>query len=131
MKIGLDMHGVLDDAAAFFALITPLLIAAGHEVHIITGSEDRPELREKLQSLGIQYTHLFSIVSYHKSIGTEVWYKGKNDPWMDKDVWDKTKALYCAREGIDIHLDDSAEYGKHFVTPFFLFKNAGPERMPL
>ena len=37
-KLGLDLHGVSDTAVDFFSLITKLLVANGHEVHLLTGS---------------------------------------------------------------------------------------------
>ena len=38
MKIGVDIHGVLDDNK-FFKRMTKLFVANGDEVHIITGKE--------------------------------------------------------------------------------------------
>ena len=121
MKLGLDFHGVCDDKPRIFSILTELLVGAGHEVHIITGEEDTPLLREKLKALRIHYTHLFSIASYHKSIGTKMWNDKKNTPWMDQEIWDVTKAWYCNKHKIDLHIDDSEDYGKHFKTSYLLF----------
>jgi hypothetical protein len=90
-------------------------------VHILTGEEDTPILREKLNTLNIYYTHLFSIASYHKSIGTKMWQDEKNTPWMDQEMWNVTKAQYCIKNKIDMHIDDSDTYGKYFKTPYLLF----------
>jgi len=124
MKIGIDYHGVIDAVPEFFAILTQLLIKAGHEVHIITGTKDSPKFRKKLKSLGIKFTHLFSISSYHEKRGTKVWYadKNKNNPWMDADAWNKTKAHYCEQNSIDYHFDDTEKYATYFNTPFLLFK---------
>lgn len=134
MKIGLDVHGVIDKAPEIFAPLTKILRDEGHEVHVITGRELCSELFEKLDGLGIRYNKVFSITSYHKEIGTHVSYKGGDptQPLIAPPKWDATKAEYCAREKIDIHIDDSAEYGKHFVgtnTQYILFNEAVEELM--
>jgi len=122
MKIGLDFHGVIDTMSEFLSELSGLLVSNGHEVHVITGEEDSKKLREKLQALQISYTHLFSIASYHKSIGTNMWYDDKDTPWLNDELWDKTKAVYCAKHEIDLHLDDSDIYCKHFMTPYAQIK---------
>jgi len=37
MKVGLDIHGVVDVRPEFFSELSKLLVSNGHEVHIITG----------------------------------------------------------------------------------------------
>jgi hypothetical protein len=101
--------------------LTELLILAGHEVYVITGSEDTPLFRKKLKDLKIQYTEVFSITSYHKFIGTKIKLDKKGNPWMSRKIWDKTKAWYCKKKKINLHIDDSEIYGKYFTTPYLLF----------
>ena len=126
MKLGLDLHGVVDKDPKIFSLNTNALVTNGHEVHIITGEEDSEKLRNALEFLKIRYTHLFSISTHHKQSGTEMRYDENGNPWMDKEVWNTTKALYCEKIGIDLHIDDSEVYGRYFKTPYFLFtKNMG------
>jgi hypothetical protein len=114
MKVGLDFHGVIDADPEFFAVETELLIKAGHEIHIITGHEYTKDFSNHLKSLGIHWTHLFSMVSYHKEIGTKITYDAKGDPWMEDVLWNPTKADYCLREGIDLIIDDSHVYSRFF-----------------
>jgi hypothetical protein len=116
MLIGFDFHGVLDTYEVFREL-TGILVSNGHEVHIITGEENSNFFRKTLKNLNVKYTKIFSITSYHKKKGTPVDYD-KNGPWMDKELWNKTKANYCKRNKINFHIDDSLEYGLHFTTPF-------------
>ena len=116
IKLGLDMHGVIDSDPTFFHLFTRHLIDKGHEVHIITGKELGPVLDDELDKCCVDYTQIFSITSYHKSIGTYVSYKDGNPEWplIAPPKWDPTKAMYCKREDIDIMIDDSAVYGLYF-----------------
>ena len=129
MKIGFDFHGILDiflqpntvvRAPAVFKILADLLLDAGHEVYIITGEENTLAFRNELARLGIRYTKIFSITTYHKRKGTSVRYDKNGEPWLDKDLWNRTKADYCRRNKIDLHIDDSAIYGKYFTTPFLL-----------
>lgn len=116
MKIGIDFHGVIDAKPQMFSIFTQRLIDAGHEVHVITGHELTPEFIDRLNSYHIFWTYIFSIATHHKEIGTTMHYDEKNTPWMDKDVWNKTKSIYCKKNSIDLHIDDSKTYGLHFET---------------
>lgn len=122
MKIGLDFHGVIDADPELFSSVSRRLTKDGHEIHILTGEEDTPELRGKLKDFKIHYTHLLSITTYHKSIGTKVTYDKDGRPWMDDETWDRTKGDYCRKYNIDFHVDDSDTYGKYFTTSYFKFK---------
>lgn len=122
MKLGLDLHNVIDREPLTFSIISQLLVRRGHEVHVITGEELSSRLTSVLEQLRISYTHLFSISSYHKSIGTEIRYDENNTPWMDQEIWNVTKAWYCNKHRINLHIDDSEVYGKYFKTPYLLFR---------
>lgn len=116
LKIGLDVHGVINKDPAFFSVLSNRLIKQCHEVHLLTGKEIGSILAKEIVDSGVSFTKLFSITTYHKSIGTYVAYKDGNPEWpmIAPPKWDRTKADYCAREGIDIMIDDSEIYGKYF-----------------
>lgn len=116
MKIGIDVHGVIDSAPEVFSRLTRILSIQGHEIHIITGGELCDELLQKLDTLEITYHKVFSITSYHKKIGTHMVFKNgdPSHPMIAPTKWDPTKAEYCDKEGIDIHIDDSEVYKRYF-----------------
>lgn len=122
MKFGLDFHGVINKKPEMFSALSHALVQAGHEVHIITGPR-RNKIEEDLKNFNIAFTHFYSIVEYEEARGTEIFWDSKGDPYMDMAIWKRAKSEYCKREGIDLHIDDSAEYGEHFSTPFSLFKH--------
>jgi hypothetical protein len=111
----------MDEVPELFSVLSKTLVDAGHQVYVITGPPDGPRLREELQRLNITYTHLFSIVDYHKSIGTEMMVDDKGNHYLDDYLWDKTKGDFCLREGIDLHIDDSDSYSFFFKTPYCRF----------
>ena len=115
MRIGLDVHGVLDHPVhgPIFTIFSHDWIMAKHEVHIITGKEWEKTV-DKLKDIGVAYTHHFSIADYHKEIGTPMTYKDPENPFLDSYLWDRTKADYCRQMQIDIHFDDSPVYGQYF-----------------
>jgi len=118
MIIGLDIHGVIDTDPKFFAKLTKCLRLNHHEVYIITGVEHNARLDKELIRFGVQFDSIFSITSYHKDLGTPIEYK-KGDltqPMIDDKLWDMTKAQYCDKWGVDIHIDDLSIYGKYFNT---------------
>lgn len=118
MKIGLDIHGVCTEHPKFFAELTKLFIAAGHEIFIITGKRVCDGALEEIENLGISYTHFHSIADYHTEIGTEMWLSERGHPWLDGELWDRTKGDYCKINEIDFCIDDTERYGKYFSTPF-------------
>jgi hypothetical protein len=133
MKIGIDIHGVVTKHKKFFKELSKLFISAGHEVHVLTGSSVDPKTKygrktiKEIEDLGIEYTHLFSIIDYHHSIGTEIEYEDSENPWMDGVLWDKAKGDYCKEHEIDIMFDDTRRYGDYFSTPFVHFLSIKPE----
>lgn len=122
-KVGLDIHGVCDKNPSFFSKLSLSTVRGNGEVHVITGAHITDELKIKLHGFGIVWTHLFSIADYHKKIGTKIWYNEKGTPCMDDVTWDKTKGDYCAKNSIDMHVDDTERYGLYFTTPFLLYKH--------
>jgi hypothetical protein len=115
IKVGLDIHGVIDRYPEFFSFLSATLIDAGHEVHIITGQKFSRELISKLQKLKIFWTKIHSITNFNERRGVKIKYKGLNHPWMDPRAWNSAKARICMEEKIDVHFDDSCVYGKWFV----------------
>ena len=118
-KIGLDLHGVITYMPEFFAFFTKAMIAAGAEVHIITGGATDDDKR-LLEEHDIRYTHFFSIVDHHRAKGTPT---SKKHPKYGFDMiddleWDKTKGEYCEKHGISLHIDDTLIYNDFFTTPF-------------
>jgi len=118
IKIGIDIGGVIDKLCPLFAVLSNLLVDNGHEVHIITGQEEKDEIKDKLKEWCIKYTHFFSVTDYQRSQGVTITYDAKGTPWMDGEIWDRTKGEYCKREGIDMHFDDSGKYGEFFSTVY-------------
>lgn len=122
LKVGLDVHGICDANPEFFSELSRLLVNNNHEVHIITGRRVRDGALEEIKELGISYTNFFSIADYHEEIGTKVWEDDNGNPWLEGELWDKTKGEYCKRHRIDFHIDDTERYGEYFETPFMLSK---------
>jgi UDP:flavonoid glycosyltransferase YjiC (YdhE family) len=130
MKIGLDLHGVIDARPQFFAELSQALVQAGHEVHILTGPPVTDELKDELASYGVVYTHLFSIVDYHREKKTPGMFQdAKGNWWLDPYNWDKTKAEYCTEHSIELHFDDSESYKYFFKTPYARFFSCDTHRI--
>ena len=122
-KIGLDLHGILNDNPVFVEM-GKLFVAAGHEVHVITGLQYKTYIKRELKGLklkkDVHYTHFFSIADHLIEEGKLLKMDDEDNPFFRPKDWDRAKGKYCKREQIDIHFDDSFEYGKYFSTPFFL-----------
>ena len=95
IKVGFDIGGVCNKSPLLFAVLSNLLVNNGHEVHIITGQEETNELKEQLKKMCIKYTHFFSITDYQRKLGTTITYDENGTPWMDEEIWNKTKGEYC------------------------------------
>jgi hypothetical protein len=119
-KLGLDWHGVLDAMIPEMAWLTRAIVAAGGEVHIMTGMKWTPECDVQLKEWGVHYTHTFSIRDHHDKLGTPTpnWNEKYKFWGIDDDIWDQTKADYCREHEITLCLDDTMNYLKYFTTPF-------------
>ena len=116
MKIGFDVHGVIDKNYSTFAFLSKIWGANGHEVHIVTGNRKNHSIEEILYKYNIVYTHFFSVTDYLIEHGYNHTIDDKNNLWFDEDVWNCQKGNYASRVGLDIHYDDSDVYGKYFPT---------------
>ena len=123
MKLSLDLHGVLDDLPGTMKMLMEAVVLSGGEVHILTGSTTE-KAKKELSDLGFEYrihfTHVMGLPDWleergYASVGVDPIYGNKM--YSDED-WYKGKALYCWWSQIDLHLDDTIEYGEHFTTPF-------------
>lgn len=129
MKLGLDIHGVIDSNPESFAFMSQSVITGGGEVHIITGGSWTSELEEQLKGYGIGWTSHFSVYDYLldsgiDSIGTIQFPDGTIQKKFDYHLWDTIKAGYCRSNNIDLHIDDTEVYSKYFTTPFLLYKSS-------
>ena len=124
MKIGIDHHGVLDNNPVFKEM-GKLFVAAGHEVHIITGAQFNNVVQKKFRKMGVEkgvhFTHYFAITDYLLQHGEKVTWKN-NNPSFDRKRWDVVKSIYCRENTIDLHFDDSEAYAKFFDTPICIKK---------
>ena len=120
-KLAIDIHGVCNKAPEFFALISRLLIENNNEIHVLTGRRISDGAMDEIKELGISYTHFFSISDHHRESGTDMDIIDGN-PWMDDEIWDRSKGDYCKKHQIDFCIDDTERYGQYFETPFALIK---------
>jgi hypothetical protein len=129
MKLGLDIHGVIDSNPKSFAFMSQSVVSSGGEVHIITGGSWTTELEEQLKGYGIKWTSHFSVYDYLvdsgiDSVGTIQFPDGTIQKKFDYELWDTIKAGYCRSNEIDLHIDDTEVYSKYFTTPFLLYKSS-------
>lgn len=127
LKVGIDIHGVIDVRPDFFSTLSKLLVDNLHEVHVITGAKIDHDIKY-LKKHKIHFTHLFSITDHHSNKGTPIVWDKNGDPHFDAYTWDKTKAEYCKEQGIDLHFDDSDTYNYFFKTPYARFYSKDTHR---
>ncbi len=128
LKIGFDVHGVIDTHPELYSALSHALVSADHEVHIITGVKEA-SIKDKLDNVwNIKYTHFFSIYQQMEDQGYTIEHGDCDHPWFDHDTWDKAKAQYCKWNNVDLHIDDSPKYGEHFSTLYLLQRD--PTKTP-
>ena len=113
LKVGIDIHGVIDAFPEKFKLLSLALINDGAEVHIITGIKRSRSIDLMLDKAGIKFTHFFSIVDYLEATDQSVEWKNEL-PYADKETWNNAKRNYCQRMNIDLMIDDSSVYRDTF-----------------
>lgn len=123
MKFSFDIHGVIDALPKVFVFLSKAIIAAGGEVHIITGGTWSKELEQKLKDFGMVWTHHISVYDFLIEskvpiVGQIQFPDGTIQQQFADGYWDKAKADYCQKNQIDLHIDDTLIYNEHFTTPF-------------
>ena len=114
MKVGFDIHGVIDTFGPFPDMARQMIADDSVEVYIISGLA-RAEADESIgHIIDLDRIKYFSIADYLESRpDVEVkWIDGL--PWADETAWNHAKADYCQEEGIDILFDDSKVYAETF-----------------
>lgn len=125
MKIGIDFHGVITDNPKFWLLMIEMWLNHNIEVHVMTGARYETFSRKCDElDITITYTEFFSISDFHaKHNPSKINLTDPEHPHIeDKELWDKTKAEYAMYYDLDLVIDDTADYGKYFKTPFLLYK---------
>ncbi len=114
MKIGFDIHGVIDTFKPFQEMARRMIDDDSIEVYIISGLARAEAYKQIGHIIDLDRIKYFSIVDYLETRpDVEVkWIDGL--PWADETAWNKEKADYCQEEGIDILFDDSEVYAKTF-----------------
>ena len=115
MKLGFDIHGVIDTFPVFQEMIKNMVGDNRVEIHVISGLSEK-EVHGQIGHLIPldQITGYFSIADYLSTKPGVIveWRNGM--PWADEEEWNKAKAAYCVEKGIDIMFDDSPMYAKYF-----------------
>lgn len=115
-KIGVDFHGVINTKPDFFREFCRAALKIGLEVYIISGGP-RETILAYLNQYQIPYTKLWCIFDYYEQ-RHQVEFYDDGSFRIDDELWNKAKAEYCKEHNICIHIDDSAIYGREFVTPY-------------
>ena len=136
MRIGIDLHGVIDSDPDFFKKLLKYLISSGIEVHIVSGPpvvEIISELEELKIEEKIHYHKVHSIVDFLKKSGVVMWNDEKGRWWSNEKDWCNSKSWICWKYGIDCMVDDKVMYKAGFDSfgiSFILF-NGVRERIKL
>jgi len=126
-KIGVDLHGVIDDDITFFKGLLEIFYFASIEIYVISGppvKDIEQELEEYGFKKGLHYQHVASVVDHLKNKGVQMWIGQEGTWWASDDEWWSAKAEICDNKNIDLMIDDSEEYEKAFKkirTKFLLY----------
>lgn len=122
MNFSFDYHGVIDSLPEVFSFLSRSIMKNGGNVHIITGSSWNKELENNLKSMGIEYSHKFSVYDHllktAKTVGEIVFPDGTVQKKFEDGAWDHVKGEYCKKNNIVFHVDDTLIYNDFFETPF-------------
>ena len=112
MVIGLDIDDTITRHPEFFALMSQALVAAGHEVVIITFRDDREATQEDLESWGVAYTKLVtSSLEAHLEHGVDEW-----------------KGVVCSEHGVEVFFDDDPDVIRYVDSSVTTFLSVDPDR---
>ena len=125
MKLGLDIHGVIDKYPSIYVDLACNLrcLEGNNGVYIITGQSITQELIDQLRSYcngDCFWDELISIQDRLISAKAPILGYDEDRPLFDEVIWNSFKGQYCKTHKIDLMIDDSIEYREYFTTPFLL-----------
>lgn len=113
MKVGFDIHGVIDTFEVFQDMIAKYINDPDVDVYVLSGLEEKYLEKEVGHLIDLSKVTYFSVTDYLVRSGAKVeWINGL--PWADDEEWNRAKAAYCRLVGIDILFDDSPTYAPYF-----------------
>lgn len=120
IKIGLDFHGVLATNPQYFSVFCRKVMEKGWELHIISGGP-RKDILQYLKVNDIPFTKIYTILETCDKAGV-VEYYADGSFYVEEEIWNRAKGVYCRENKINLHIDDSKYYEPYFSTPFCLYK---------
>lgn len=119
MKIGIDLHGVIDAYPEKFKSVIRFLNKTRNYVHIVTGvPAHKAEIELKEAGLDVDnefyYLQIHSIVDFLLSTGVQFDLSDPENPWCDDQIWWDSKARICKTYEIEFLIDDSWKYKSAF-----------------
>lgn len=131
-KIGIDLHGVIDDNVEMAKIHLKNLVRDGNIILIISGpptDELEAELAGHGLEQGVHYHEVRSVVDHLKSKSAEMWQDEKGRWWTHDEIWWGTKGEICEECEVDIMIDDHEEFAVGFpdtvLTSFILYEGWG------
>lgn len=123
MNISLDLHGVITADPIGFEEYAKSLVKSGHKVYILTGASYTDAISELAElRFNLNYvTEILSVTDYllEKEVPWE--YDQYDRPSFHESVWWGCKGSIARKKKIDLHIDDSIDFEKHFTTSFLLY----------
>jgi len=126
MKLGIDLHGVIDSNPDLFKNLLTLMSLQNKEVYVVSGPP-KVDIIIELNNLGFErelhYKDVYSIVDFLKESGVEMWLKNYRW-WCNKKDWQESKAKICNSLSLEYMIDDKEMYRKAFdniKTKFVLY----------
>jgi len=116
MRIGIDLHGVLDKYPEKFKPMLKMFEKMDIEVCVVSGPpEDKVEI--ELEKSGFEpwdFTDIYSVVDFLSERGVEFDMTDPENPFCDDNMWWDAKARICRDYKIDLLIDDSKKYRPAF-----------------
>jgi predicted peroxiredoxin len=129
MKIGIDLHGVIDSNPKLFKMVLFGLSMSGKvKIYIVSGPP-KADIISELENLGIEqdlhYDEVYSVVDFLKESGVKMWQDERSRWWTNEEDWCASKSKICDKLHLDIMLDDKEMYRAGFnniPTKFVLYE---------
>lgn len=117
LKIGVDLHGVIDRNDIIFKMLSVAVRLSGVKIYIISGPP-KEDVEKELRSLNIfksiHYDEVHTIVDYLRTQPVEMWKDEKNTWWTADENWWSAKSAICKKLGITLMIDNTDKYKPYF-----------------
>ena len=126
MRLGLDIHGVIDKYPEKMIKLAQDTLKRDGRVYLLTGIDGETARQEMINLMSKHmitkpfWNQIYSIVDFIKQKNIPHHFDKNGNLWTLRErEWNSVKGKIAVELALDLHIDDSEKYGEYFPPGVF------------